>query len=262
MNAAERMDILKLISKDNVIRERLSKARNNPLSSYIALTVGNPGLPYFLLYELLTSVLGPMPGALGFYLRRLSYPHLFRKTGKGLILGRNVVIRHPEKISIGDNVTIDDNCVIDGRGAGTEGIVIEDSVIINRNCMILAKAGPVFIGRRTSLGSNSSIVSMDGVVLGEAVLTAGNCAISAGSYRFDDPAIPIMDQQVFSNGPVSIGAKSWLGTGVVVLDGVKVGEAAVIGASSLVNRDIPDYATAFGVPAKVQRIRNESREQK
>lgn len=248
---------MKAISKDRVIRERLVEARRNPVGAYMSLTVGNSGLARLLLYELITGLLGPMPGAVGYYLRRISYPRLFRKTGKGLILGRNVVVRHPDKISLGDNVTIDDNCVIDGRGAGDEGIVIEDGVIVNRNCMILAKAGPIRLGRRTSLGSNSSIVSMDGVVLGEAVLTAGGCTISAGSYRFDNPKLPVMDQQVYTMGPISIGAKSWLGTGVIVLDGVTVGESAVIGAASLVNRDIPANALAFGVPAKVRQIRSD-----
>jgi len=246
---------LKEIEKSNVIRERLVRARQHPLAAYMDLTVGESGFGYFVLYELITSLLGPMPGALGFLLRRWFYPRLLKSCGRGLILGRNVVLRHPRNVVLGDNVTIDDYCVIDGRGAGREGIVFGDNVIINRNCMILAKAGPIVVGNRTSLGSNSSIVSMDRVELGEAVLTAGGCCLSAGSYRFDDVQTAIMDQPVYAKGPIVIGAKSWLGTGVIVLDGVTVGEGAVIGAASLVNKAIPDGGIAFGIPAKVRQIR-------
>ena len=78
--------------------------------------------------------------------------------------------------------------LIDAKGAGPQdGFVIEDNVIINRNCMIQAKARTDSLGKRTSLGSNSVVVSLDGVELGEAVLTAGGCNISAGLYHFEDP---------------------------------------------------------------------------
>ncbi|MEJ2617962.1 MAG: acyltransferase, partial [Ignavibacteriaceae bacterium] len=189
------------------------------------------------------------------FLRKKFYPKLFKKVGRGFILGRNVVIRHPKNIIIGDFVTIDDNCVVDGRGAGEKGFVIEDQVIINRNCMLLAKTGHIKLGKRTSLGANSVVVSMSGVELGEAVLTAGNCYLSAGSYKFENLEVPVMDQEAFSKGPIIVGKNSWLGTGVTVLDGVKIGDSAVIGAGAVVNKDIPDFAIAIGLPAKVYKIR-------
>ena len=65
-----------------------------------------------------------------------------------------------------------------------------------------------------------------------------------------------MDQGVYTKGPISIGDNSWLGTGVIVLDGVTIGNAAVIGAAAVVNKDIPPNAIAFGIPAKVKKNRN------
>lgn len=248
---------MKQIDKTDIIRDKISKSKTSPLKVYRELTVGDTGLLKFLYYELITFLLGPMPGGLGFFLRKKFYPKLFRRVGQGFILGRNVVIRHPQNIVIGDFVTIDDNCLIDGRGAGEDGLVFEDQVIINRNCMIQAKTGHIKLGRRTSIGSNSVIVSMSGVEIDEALLTAGNCYISAGVYAFDDIKTPIMDQMAYSKGPIKVGKNSWFGTGVTVLDGVKIGEGAVIGASSVVNKDIPDFAIAFGTPAKVYKIRGE-----
>lgn len=247
--------IAKIIDKDSNIRQSLASGHTSSLKTYERLTCGQGSFFKFLTYELLTCILGPMPGGLGFFLRKLFYPRLFKKFGRGVIIGRNVIFRHPHRISLEDNVTIDDNCILDGRGAGPSGLVLEDNVLINRNCMLLAKAGPIRFGRRTSLGSNSVIVSMDGVELGEAVLTAGGCYLSAGAYKFDS-AEAVMDQEAYTMGPIRIERKAWLGTRVTVLDGVTIGENAVIGACALVNRDIPARAIAVGVPVKVIRIRD------
>jgi acetyltransferase-like isoleucine patch superfamily enzyme len=244
---------MKEIDKGMIYRDRIIEGRRSPLRTYRDLTVGDSGYGGLLLYEMLTGLLGPLPGGIGFFLRKIFYPRLFKKTGKGLIIGRNVVIRHPAKIEIGDDVTIDDNCLLDARGAGSEGVVLEEGVIVNRNCMLQAKSGPIRLGRRTSLGSNSVIVSLSGVEIGEAVLTAGGIYISAGAYNFDDPAAPVMDQGAYSRGPIRIGAKSWIGTCAVVLDGISIGSGAVIGAGSVVTRDISDNCIAVGIPAKVVR---------
>ena len=243
------------IDSEKLIRHKLSAGRGSPFQTYKNLTVGDVGLGRFVLYELITMLFGPMPGGIGFWLRKKCYPPLFRSVGRGLIIGRNVVIRHPSNIVIGDNVTIDDNSLIDGRGAGDTGLVLEDEVIINRNCMIQAKGGRIRLGRRTTVGSNSVIVSTAGVELGEAVMTAGNCYVSAGAYRVDGQPAAIMDQDAYSDGPISIGDGAWLGTGVIVLDGVSVGKGAVIGANAVVNKDIPDAAIAAGVPVRVLRTR-------
>ena len=77
------------------------------------LTVGRVGFKKFLLYELITVFISPIPGGVGFYLRRKLYPLLFKKSGRGIIIGRSVVIRHPHKLEIGDNVVIDDYAVIE-----------------------------------------------------------------------------------------------------------------------------------------------------
>jgi acetyltransferase-like isoleucine patch superfamily enzyme len=249
---------MKEVLDSNLIRKKLADADKSAFRAYLGLTVGNSSIGRFFLYETLTCVLGPMPGSPGFFFRKVCYPRLFRRAGKGLIIGRNVVIRHPQNIALGDNVTIDENCVIDARGAGETGLVLDHNVIINRNCMLLAKAGPIRIGKRTSLGSNSMIVSMENVEVGEAVLTGGACNISGGSYHYEAWETPVMDQGAYSKGPIRIGNNAWFGTAVVVLDGVTIGDGAVIGACSLVNKAIPKNAIAFGVPAKVSKIKDQA----
>jgi len=246
---------MKEIQKDQIIRQKLAEAQTSPLKTYRDLTVGESSWGHLAKYELITTLFGPLSGGLGFLLRKKFYPKLFKSVGSGLILGRNTVIRHPGNIELGSNVTIDDGCLVDGRGAGAAGVVLEDGVIINRNCMIQAKAGPIRLGARTTIGSNSMIVSMAGVEFGEAVLVAGNCYFTAGAYRVDDLSVPVMDQAAYSKGPIRLGDRSWVGTGAIILDGVTVGPGAIIGAGAVVTKDVPANAIVAGVPAKIIRMR-------
>jgi len=242
------------IEKSNIIRDKLAQAGKSPLRTYMDLTVGSSGFFYFLYYEFVNFWFGAMAGGAGFLARKKLFRRLFASTGGGLILGRNVTLRHARKILLGQNVTIDDNCLIDGRG-DDPGVVLGDQVIINRNCMLQAKVGAIRIGDRTTFGSNSVIVSMSGVDIGKSVLAAGNVYISAGAYEFDKKEVAVMDHAAFSKGPIRIGDNAWLGTGVVILDGVSIGEGAVVGAGAVVTRDIPAYAIAAGIPAKVIKMR-------
>ena len=240
------------IAKESNIRQKLAGGKGSALKTYQALTYGQTSFIGFIVYEFLTCLLGVLPGGAGFFLRKKFYPRLFKEFGRGVIIGRNVVFRHPHRISIRDNVTIDDNCLIDGRGSGEQGIHFKNNVLLNRNSMVIAKSGAIIFGSNSSIGSNSVIVSTGGIELGESVLLAGGCYLSAGSYR-PDVSGPIMDQDVYTNGPIRIGANSWLGTRTTILDGVTIGENAVIGACALVNKDVPDRAVAVGVPARVVR---------
>jgi hypothetical protein len=127
-----------VIDKSLLMRQRLSRARSSPLKGYMELTVGSVGFWRFLEYELLTSSVGSMAGAFGYLMRRMLYPRLFGRCGHKPIFGRDVVFRHPRNIELGDNVTIDDYCLLDGRGARPAGILLEDNVVINRNSMLKA----------------------------------------------------------------------------------------------------------------------------
>jgi acetyltransferase-like isoleucine patch superfamily enzyme len=248
---------MRTIDKNDNIRARLARARSSPVAAYRDLTTGPTGWGGFLAYEVITSLLGPLPGALGFAARQKLYPFLLGGCGRGLVLGRNVVLRHPRNMTLGNQVTIDDGSVLEGRGAGRGGLRLEDGVVINRNCMLLAKAGGIALGPRTSLGANSVIVSMSGVEIGEAVLFAGNCYLSAGIYPTHDRSRPVMDQDAMSRGPIRVGDGAWLGTGATVLDGVTIGRGAVVGAAALVTKDVPDWAIVVGVPARQVGTRGE-----
>ncbi|MCX8495484.1 MAG: hypothetical protein ORN51_04800 [Akkermansiaceae bacterium] len=64
-----------------------------------------------------------------------------------------------------------------------------------------------------------------------------------------------MDQGLSSKGEIVVKNGAWLGHGVIVLSGVTIGECAVIGAGSVVTKNVPDYAIAAGVPARVLEVK-------
>lgn len=241
---------MRIIAKDETIRARMARARTSPLRAYRELTVGDAGLLGLLGYELATGLLGPLPGGLGFLLRKRLYPYLLGAVGSGLVIGRGVTLRHPARMVLGDAVTIDDGCVLDARGAPLGRFRLGSGVLINRNSIVQAKGGSLTIGERSSIGANSVIVSVSGVEIGRAVLMAGGCYVSGGSYPTGNLSRPIMDNDVVSKGPIRIGDGAWVGTAAVILDGVTVGRDAVIGAGAVVTKDVPERAIVAGVPAR------------
>jgi acetyltransferase-like isoleucine patch superfamily enzyme len=152
-------------------------------------------------------------------------------------------------------VAIDDHAMIDASGAGEEGIAIGDGVIIAHNVVIQGKTGPIFIGKRGDIGANAVITSSSGVYIGDHAMIAGNCYIGGARYHTHQRGVPMKDQGIFTRGPVVIEDDVWLGAGVVVIDGVRIGTGSIIGAGSVVTKDIPEYSVAVGAPAKVVRGR-------
>lgn len=75
------------------------------------------------------------------------------------------------------------------------------------------------------------------------------------SQNNQDAVRGVMDQGTYSKGSICVEANCWLGTGVIVLDGVTVKQGAVIGAGALVVKDIPKNVVAVGVPARVVKVR-------
>jgi acetyltransferase-like isoleucine patch superfamily enzyme len=102
------------------VQKELIEKRGSFFSKYSTLFIGKKGFFSFLRYECVTLLFSGMPGALGFFLRKIFYPSLFKQVGKGVIFGRNVTVRHPKKITIGDNTSIDDNVVLDAKGETNE----------------------------------------------------------------------------------------------------------------------------------------------
>jgi acetyltransferase-like isoleucine patch superfamily enzyme len=224
------------------VLEAVDVSGSSALEKYRGFVVGRPGLGALIRYEIAAVMLASFPGAAGYWLRKTFYRGLMRSVGRGAVWGRDIALRHPGRISIGSGVAIDDRCLLDARGGGDQGIVIGDDVLIARDTIIQAKASPIEIGDRCVIGSQCQLSSSGGIRLGRAVMVGGHTYIGGGRYRTDRRDIPMMDQQLYSIGPVVIEDDVWIGAGAVILDGVRIGTGAVIGAGAVIREEVQPFS--------------------
>ena len=217
---------------------------------YSALVIGRPGWGALLHYELVQLFGQHVPGALGLAMRKVCFPTLLGACGRNVVFGQNVVLRHPHKIRIGDNVVIDDNCLLDAKGEGNAGITIGSGVFVGRNSILSCKNGDIVLGDGVNIGFNCEVFSASRVTIGPETLLAAYCYVIGGDHDWSDPAAAVLTQGRKSDG-VTIGAGAWLGAGAKVLDGVAIGDRAIVGAGAVVREAVPAGAIAVGMPARV-----------
>lgn len=217
---------------------------------YVELVVGRPGLGALLKYEAIVTIAQPLPGAIGLVMRRRLYPALLGSCGRNVVFGQNVVLRHPHKIHIGDNVVIDDNCLVDAKGSANRGITIGNGVFVGRNTILSCKDGDIELADGANIGFNCEVFSASRVRIGRSVLMAAYVYVIGGDHDFSDPSISVLDQSRTSVG-VTVGDGAWIGAGAKILDGVVIGDRAVVGAGAVVRDAIPAAAVAVGIPARV-----------
>ena len=110
----------------------------------------------------------------------------------------------------------------------------------------------VRIGDRCLIGRGSGIVGHLSIDIGNDVWTGHHVYITDQSHGYEDVSLPISLQSQ-PESPVVIGDGSWLGHGVVVLPGAKIGKHVAVGANSVVTGELPDFCVAVGAPARVIR---------
>ena len=231
-------------------QEQLFAGGQTARARYSALVVGRPGWGALIHYELVQLLGQNVPGAFGLALRKTLFPSLLGACGRNVVFGQNVVIRHPHKVRIGDNVYIDDNCLLDAKGESNAGITIGSGAFVGRNSILSCKNGDIELADGANIGFNCEIFSASRVTIGRDTLLAAYCYVIGGDHDFSDPAAAVIAQGRRSSG-VTIGAGAWLGAGAKILDGVAIADRAVIGAGAVVREAVPEGAIAVGVPARV-----------
>jgi acetyltransferase-like isoleucine patch superfamily enzyme len=231
-------------------QDQLFGAGRSSREKYSALVVGRPGWGALAHYEMVQLLSQHVPGALGLVLRKALYPSLLGACGRNVVFGQQVTIRHPHKVRIGDDVVIDDNCLVDAKGDGNAGITIGSGVFVGRNTILSCKDGDIEIADGANIGFNCEVFSASRVSIGRDTLLAAYCYVIGGGHEFSDPSVPILAQGRTSSG-VSIGAGAWLGAGAKILDGVVIGDRAIVGAGAVVRETVPEGAIAVGVPARI-----------
>lgn len=227
------------------------------LKKYQAIAVGTESLWDLIKYELVILLVAPLPGALGFFLRKALYPYFLGAMGRNVVIGKGVTIRHPKKIRLGDGVMVDDYAVLDAKGESNRGIAIGANVMIGRNTVLSCKDGDLSIGDNANIAMNCLIQSGKDVRIGQNVLMAAYVyVVGGGVHRSSRTDVPIIDQgQVIRD--VVIDDNAWIGADVTIMDGVTIGRDAIIGAGAVVTQDVPEFTVAAGLPARVRRDRRD-----
>ena len=164
--------------------------------------------------------------------------HTALHLGAHVFIGDRVLIYQVDQdsgsVDIGTRVYLYSEVIIE-TGAGG-GLIIGDETNVQPRCQFSAYQGSIQIGRGVSIGPY--------------------CAFYPYNHGIA-PDLPIRRQPLCSRGGIVIEDEAWLGFGVIVLDGVRIGSGAVVGAGSVVVHDVPAGAVAQGVPARVVMLRSD-----
>lgn len=161
-------------------------------------------------------------------------------------IGKNTLICTPFFSNNASEVYLGENCKIQ-PGGWIDSIREYAGVKYN---------GRIEIGDRAYLGHRVALAACQKMVIGNDVVFADNVYISDLLHSFDDINLPIFKTNLVSSGPVVIEDQVWLGQRVCVLPNVRIGRHSVVGANSVVTKDIPPCCVAAGVPAKIIKTHN------
>ena len=185
---------------------------------------------------------------------------IFLKEAHGMLLvGKGVRISHGKHVCCGRNVKFEDYAEI--HGLCLEGLNFGDYVTISRGVMIRPSSyygGDYGIG--LTMGDHSSIgpygyVGCSGrITIGRNVMFGPNCSLFAENHIFSDTENSIKSQGVKQKG-ITIEDDCWIGSNVTILDGVTIGRGSVIGAGTLVTKDVPAGSVVVDKRTKISRKR-------
>lgn len=206
----------------------------------------------YIIEIVLFTLFGWIIGIPGILIRWISYGLLISHEGF-FAIEPNVNITRPREIFLGKNVFIDYGATLRSAkggikiGKGTR--IMNNAKLDVLNHRNLEQSG-INIGENCIVGSNSILYGAGGLVIRNNVVIGPMVTIVPGNHVYSNPREPIRNQGVTAKG-IEIEEDVWIGSNATILDGVRICRGSVIGAGSVVTRDIPPNSLAVGVPAKV-----------
>lgn len=116
------------------------------------------------------------------------------------------------------------------------------------------------LGDNSGIGVNARLYGK--VIIKDNVMMAPDCIIYVRNHRFDRTDIPMCEQGSTEEQPVTIHSDVWIGGRVIILPGIEIGEGAIIGAGSVVTKNVAPYSIVAGNPARVIGTRQSAASQK
>lgn len=163
---------------------------------------------------------------------------LFKSAGEGLSIAPSMSYMGLGNVSVGDNFKAGERFKLRTFDDWNESVYTPQ----------------ITIGNNVNIETDCHISAINKVSIGDNVLMASFVYISDHTHGnvcdFDESLSPLR-RPLYSKGPVIIEDNVWLGEKVSIMPGVHIGYGAIIGANSVVTKDIPAYAVAVGSPARV-----------
>lgn len=154
-------------------------------------------------------------------------------------------------------LTIGNMSVAVGCTFGHRNIIYGNSVLVNTKLGDYTYVGGQVKIQYATIGKFCSIA--EGVKIGLGIhptdLESTHPAFYSPQSLWKDEITPDLSKKVIEYKPIFIGDDVWIGTNAMILDGVTIGNHAVVAAGSVVTKDVPDFAIVAGVPAKVIKFR-------
>ncbi|MBI4971496.1 MAG: hypothetical protein HZC17_06635 [Candidatus Omnitrophica bacterium] len=198
------------------------------------------------------------------YLFTFYYQFRFKSFGRGSVVLGPIRISGGKKITIGCHVVISEGTEF--RVSGNSYILVRDECFLGRDSLLISE-GELSIGRKVYLLQDSRIFSGRRVSIGDKVWIARDCSVGGEDVILEKdvilgPSVSILgsDHHIDSvsgeismksgkKSPVLLKQNAWIGTKSIVLKGVTIGRSTIIGAGSVVTKDIDEHCLAAGVPA-------------
>lgn len=210
---------------------------NNILRKYIVFFLSK--IYYFLPHNSRNS---------GKWLRQSYYKSKIKKLGSNVSFCTDLEISNPKNVTIGNSCNIGRYCIFEA-GASIileANVVLEDRVIIKSG---KEPNGQIKIGRDSYIGPNSYLDGVGGILIGSDVLISPNCKLLSTQHNFQDSQITI-NKQGRELAKVVVEDDVWIGANTVILPGITIHKGAVVGAGSVVTKDVKRYEVVAGNPAR------------
>jgi len=168
------------------------------------------------------------------------YRNLIESVDGNVEIEFGVDIRTPEKIYIGDNSLIKNGTILDGRSKTKQfGLVLSKGTYIKEYCYLDAYDGYIELGNHCAISQFCVLGGHGGLKIGEYVMIGPHTYIIPSNHIIESLEIPYVCQGNKDDG-VIIEDNVWIGGGCIILSGVKIGRNSVIGAGSIVAKDVPE----------------------
>ena len=185
-----------------------------------------------LIFQIYIAILTPIPTFIGQKIRYFGYKPFFKSTRGVFRIEEGVTILGFENIELGENITFMKNSYIYAHDNGK--LTIGDNFTINTNSQLGASFGKI------EIGDNCAI--------------APNCVLRASNHNFENTNIPFI-KQGHTFGEIILEDDVWIASNSVITANTKIGKSSIIGAGSVVTKNIEPFSIMGGVPAKLIRKR-------